>query len=90
MLLAPYRHHWALAPKRLSPESKKGALVLVPAKLYPASDVKGVSFRMIHKPSGKPIRYAKGVRAKDDTFTEVEEDEIVKGYGARERSLRPA
>jgi DNA end-binding protein Ku len=56
------------------------SLVLVPVKLYTASEVRGVSFRMIHEPSGKPIRYSKGVRAKDGTFTEVDEDEIVKGY----------
>jgi DNA end-binding protein Ku len=34
---------------------------------------------MIHKPSGQPIRYVKGVRD-GDQFTEVPDEEIVKGY----------
>jgi DNA end-binding protein Ku len=34
---------------------------------------------MIHEPSGKPIRNLKGVRD-GDTFTEVPEEEIIKGY----------
>jgi DNA end-binding protein Ku len=56
------------------------SLVLVPVKLYPAvSSEEKVAFRMIHAPSGKPIKYQKGVRD-GDTFTEVPEDEIVKGY----------
>ena len=38
-----------------------------------------MSFRMIHEPSGKPVRYVKGVRDGDE-FTEVPEEEIVKGY----------
>jgi DNA end-binding protein Ku len=38
-----------------------------------------VSFRMIHEPSGKPIRYVKGVRDGDE-FVEVPEEEIAKGY----------
>ena len=38
-----------------------------------------MSFRMIHEPSGKPVRYVKGVRHGDE-FTEVPEEEIVKGY----------
>jgi hypothetical protein len=33
---------------------------------------------MIHEPSGKPVRYVKGVRDGDE-FTEVPEEEIVKG-----------
>jgi DNA end-binding protein Ku len=56
------------------------SLVLVPVKLYSAiSTEEGVSFRMIHAPSGQPVRYQKGVR-EGDTFTEVPEEEIVKGY----------
>jgi DNA end-binding protein Ku len=51
----------------------------VPVKLSTASELKGVSFRMIHEPSGEPIRYAKGVRD-GDTFTEVPDEEIIKGY----------
>ena len=38
-----------------------------------------MSFRMIHKPSGKPIRYLKGVET-EKGFEEVPEDEIIKGY----------
>jgi DNA end-binding protein Ku len=34
---------------------------------------------MIHESSGKPIRYVKGVREGDE-FTEVPQDEIIKGY----------
>jgi DNA end-binding protein Ku len=38
-----------------------------------------VSFRMIHEPTGKPIRYVKGIRDGED-FVEVPDEEIVKGY----------
>jgi DNA end-binding protein Ku len=34
---------------------------------------------MIHEPSGKPIRYVKGIRNGDE-FVEVPDEEIVKGY----------
>ena len=34
---------------------------------------------MIHAPSGQPIRNVKGVRD-GETFTEVPDDEIIKGY----------
>jgi DNA end-binding protein Ku len=54
--------------------------VLIPVKLYPAVSTEGVvSFRMIHKPSGKPIRYVKGIET-ERGFKEVPEEEIVKGY----------
>jgi DNA end-binding protein Ku len=33
----------------------------------------------IHHPSGSPIKYVKGVR-EGDTFTEVPDEEIIKGY----------
>ena len=56
------------------------SLVLIPVKLCPAiSNEEAVSFRMIHRPSGKPIRYVKGVHDGDE-FVEVPEEEIVKGY----------
>jgi len=56
------------------------SLVLVPVTLHSAVSLEeGVAFRMIHKPSGEPVRYQKGVRD-GETFTEVPEDEIVKGY----------
>ena len=55
-------------------------LVLIPVKLCPAvSTEEAVSFRMIHEPSGKPIRYVKGVYD-DNEFIEVPEEEIIKGY----------
>jgi DNA end-binding protein Ku len=56
------------------------SLVLVPVRLYPATSSEGtVAFRMIHEPSGEPIRYQKGIET-ESGFKEVEEDEIVKGY----------
>jgi DNA end-binding protein Ku len=38
-----------------------------------------ISFRQIHEPSGTPIKYVKGVQD-GETFTEVPDEEIVKGY----------
>src|SRR6188768_2239168 len=56
------------------------SLVLVPVRLFPATSSDGaIAFRMIHKPSGKPIKYVKGVQTKDD-FEEVPDEEIIKGY----------
>jgi DNA end-binding protein Ku len=56
------------------------SLVLIPVKLCPAvSTEEAVSFRMIHEPSGKPVRYVKGIRNGDE-FVEVPDEEIVKGY----------
>jgi DNA end-binding protein Ku len=56
------------------------SLVLIPVKLYSALSTEGaVPFRMIHAPSGKPIRYVKGIET-DRGFKEVPEEDIVKGY----------
>jgi DNA end-binding protein Ku len=56
------------------------SLVLVPVRLYPATSSEGsIAFRMIHKPSGKPIKYLKGVGT-EQGFEEVPEEEIIKGY----------
>ena len=56
------------------------SLVLIPVRLVPAvSTEEAISFRQIHEPSGTPIRQVKGVRD-GDTFTEVPDEEIVKGY----------
>jgi DNA end-binding protein Ku len=56
------------------------SLVLVPVTLHSAASTdERVAFRMIHEPSGQPVRYQKGVRD-GDTFTEVPDEEIVKGY----------
>jgi DNA end-binding protein Ku len=54
---------------------------MVPVRLYSAlSAEEAISFRQIHKASGQPIRLAKGVRDAAGEFTEVPEEEIVKGY----------
>jgi len=56
------------------------SLVLISVRLVPAvSTEEAISFRQIHEPSGTPIRYLKGVHD-GDTFTEVPDEEIVKGY----------
>jgi DNA end-binding protein Ku len=56
------------------------SLVLVPVRLYPATSTERViSFRMIHEPSGRPIKYLKGIET-DQGFEEVAEEEIIKGY----------
>jgi DNA end-binding protein Ku len=56
------------------------SLVLVPVRLFPATSSEGaIAFRMIHEPSGKPIRYVKGIET-ESGFNEVAEDEIIKGY----------
>lgn len=69
-----------MAPPSLWSGNLRLSLVLIPVKLCPAVSTEDtVSFRMIHEPSGKPIRYIKGVRDGDD-FVEVPEDEIVKVY----------
>src|SRR6478609_11642423 len=56
------------------------SLVLIPVKLHSAvSTADAISFRMIHEPSGQPIRYVKGIPT-EAGFEEVSEDEIIKGY----------
>ena len=56
------------------------SLVLIPVRLVSAvSTQEAISFRQIHEPSGKPIRYVKGVR-EGEKFNEVPEEEIIKGY----------
>jgi DNA end-binding protein Ku len=55
-------------------------LVLIPVKKYSGvSTEEAISFRMIHEPSGQPIRYVKGIET-EKGFEEVPEEEIVKGY----------
>ena len=69
-----------MPPQALWSGNLRLSLVLVPVRLYPAvTTEEKVSLWLIHKPSGKPIQYQKGVRD-GDTFTEVPEDEIIKGY----------
>ena len=56
------------------------SLVLVLVRMFPATSSEGtIAFRMIHEPSGKPIKYLKGVET-DRGFEEVPEEEIIKGY----------
>jgi DNA end-binding protein Ku len=56
------------------------SLVLVPVRMFPATSTEGtIAFRMIHQPSGKPIKYLKGIET-EQGFEEVPEEEIIKGY----------
>ena len=56
------------------------SLVLVPVRLFPATSTEGaIAFRMIHEPSGKPIKYLKGIET-EQGFEEIPEEEIIKGY----------
>ena len=56
------------------------SLVIIPVKMHSAvSTEDAISFRMSHEPTGNPIRDVKGVIDVDE-FTEVPEEEIVKGY----------
>ena len=56
------------------------SLVLVPVRLFPAISTEGtIAFRMIHEPSGKPIKYLKGIET-ERGFKEVPEEEIIKGF----------
>jgi Ku protein, prokaryotic len=53
------------------------SLVSIPVELHSATRASGkTSFRQIHAPSGKPIRYDKVV----DGLGPIDKDEIVKGY----------
>jgi DNA end-binding protein Ku len=56
------------------------SLVLVPVRMFPATSTEGtIAFRMIHEPSGQPIKYLKGIET-ERGFEEVPEEEIIKGY----------
>ena len=56
------------------------SLVFVPVRLYQAISTEGtIAFRMIHEPSGEPIKYQKGIET-EHGFEEVPEEEIIKGY----------
>ena len=69
-----------MAPPSLWAGNLRLSLVLIPVRLVPAiSTEEAISFRQIHEASGTPIRYVKGVHD-GDTFTEVPDEEIVKGY----------
>jgi DNA end-binding protein Ku len=69
-----------MAPPPLWSGNLRLSLVLIPVKLCPAvSTEKAISFRMIHAPSGAPIRYVKGVPT-EHGFEAVPDEEIIKGY----------
>jgi DNA end-binding protein Ku len=69
-----------MAPPSLWSGNLRLSFVLIPVRLVPAvSTEEAISFRQIHESSGTPIRQLKGVRD-GDTFTEVPDEEIVKGY----------
>jgi len=69
-----------MAPPSLWSGNLRLSLVTIPVRLVPAvSTEESISFRQIHEPSGTPIRQVKGVRD-GDTFTEVPDEEILKGY----------
>jgi DNA end-binding protein Ku len=69
-----------MAPIALWTGNLRLSLVLVPVRLFPAvSTEDAVAFRMIHKESGEPIRYVKGIET-EQGFKEVPEEEIIKGY----------
>ena len=56
------------------------SLVLVPVRMFSAVSTEGtIAFRMIHEPSGQPIKYLKDVET-EHGFEEVPEEEIIKGY----------
>jgi len=53
------------------------ALVSIPVEIYPATKSgASVSFRQIHEPSGKPVKYEKTVPG----IGPIDRDDIVKGY----------
>lgn len=53
------------------------ALVSIPVEIYPATKSgASISFRQIHEPSGKPIKYEKVVPG----IGPIDRDEIIKGY----------
>jgi DNA end-binding protein Ku len=69
-----------MPPRPLWSGNLRLSLVVIPVQLHPATtSERAVSFRQIHKPSGKPINYRKVIES-DDGFEEVPEEEIVKGY----------
>src|SRR3546814_17931399 len=53
------------------------ALVSIPVEIYPATrSGAAISFRQIHEPSGKPVKYEKVVPG----IGPIDTDDIVKGY----------
>ncbi|MBM3606249.1 MAG: Ku protein, partial [Alphaproteobacteria bacterium] len=57
------------------------SLVAIPVELHPAtSSGPRISFRQIHGPSGKPVRYEKTVAG----VGPIKSDDILKGYEVAE------
>ncbi|WP_323766168.1 Ku protein [Marinovum sp.] len=66
-----------MAPRALWKGQLRLSLVSIPVELYSATRTAAkISFRQIHQPSGKRIRYEKSVPG----IGPVDSDEIVKGY----------
>ncbi|MHA6347425.1 non-homologous end joining protein Ku [Roseivivax sp. CAU 1761] len=66
-----------MAPRAVWTGQLRLSLVSIAIEIYPATESGArVSFRQIHKPSGKPVRYEKTVKG----IGPVERDDIVKGY----------
>lgn len=60
------------------------ALVSIPVEVYPATrSGASISFRQIHEPSGKPVKYEKVVPG----IGPIDPDEIVKGYELSKRDF---
>jgi DNA end-binding protein Ku len=69
-----------MAPIPLWSGNLRLSLVLIPVRLFPAvTEEEKISFRMIHAPTGNPIKYQKGIET-ERGFKEVPEEKIVKGY----------
>lgn len=52
-------------------------LVSIPIKLFPSTESKNISFSLLHKDDGSPIRYRKYC---DHCEKEIAQEQIVKGY----------
>ena len=66
-----------MAPRALWKGQLRLSLVSIPVEIFSASKTGArVSFRQIHKPSGKRIRYEKSVPG----IGPIKSDDIVKGY----------
>ena len=67
-----------MAPPSLWSGNLRLSLVLIPVRLIPAiSTEEAISFRQIHEPHAHKAGQG---RTGSDTFTEVPDEEIVKGY----------
>lgn len=66
-----------MAPRAIWKGQLRLSLVSIPVEIYSARASGGrISFRQIHEPSGKPVRYQKTVQG----VGPVDSDEIMKGY----------